>query len=574
MGTQPVRTLVSSLIALLLVTSAVGAQVPADQRDDPRSYLIPDAWRSKAVALVDPGSRGLKGGLTMERLELGQDLDVLYSGKGARLHVKVVPARVAPKDAYWVGQRVALVELEREGPKALIDGAIESLRAQIETRGKTWGWLRQNPEIREEKKALLERRARLQDARRLAWLGKDDEAVRLAQAQVRDRNLDVSELIQAAQVVHRVGRHEQATTIGDRAFKRATQSVHSAGETPKVKSRARLALGVAAALAGESSAARKVGTTLFDDPRLGCQAVRIASNMELAGDRKTALAFITELQRGVPSCGDGWALGVDLARRSGDIKLARAMAKAGMDARRGALAIHSALARVELAEGRGAEAITRAQTAAGKGNSGGDGMITLAAVVAAGHVQDARLEIWDGEAARAPNQGGSLALSAVACHGRRDMECMESRLSALRGVIRVDDQISAFHAYALARLGKIADAEATLKIAWTERNIGPAHLAAEAALAVAKNQDPAGAWKAYLEATRTEPGPVSRDGFEGMMAPEAAAASGGQPTDANQATDGHPATASDDDGSGRWMWILGALVAGLAIALTFRGRSS
>ena len=61
----------------------------------------------------------------------------------------------------------------------------------------------------------------------------------------------------------------------------------------------------------------------------------------------------------------------------------------------------------------------------------------------------------------------------------------------MRGVIRIDDQISAFHAYALARQGKIADAEATLKIAWAERVIGPAHLAAEAALAVAAGDEPA-----------------------------------------------------------------------------------
>ena len=57
-------------------------------------------------------------------------------------------------------------------------------------------------------------------------------------------------------------------------------------------------------------------------------------------------------------------------------------------------------------------------------------MITLAAVVAAGHAQDARLDAWAGEAARTPNQAGSLALGAMACHGRKDFDCLAKRLGA------------------------------------------------------------------------------------------------------------------------------------------------
>ncbi len=188
-------------------------------------------------------------------------------------------------------------------------------------------------------------------------------------------------------------------------------------------------------------------------------------------------------------------------------------------------------------------------------------------------MQDTRLESWAGDAARAPNLGGSLALGAVACHGRNDFECLSNRLAALRGVIRYDDQISAFHAYALARLGKIADAEATLKIAWSERVIGPAHLAAEAALAVAQSRDPSGAWKAYLEATRSEPGPVSRDGFEGMLTRDVAGEEGKNTEKAPASTESRPDTVADDGGSGRWIWIVGALVIGLAFALARRGRS-
>jgi hypothetical protein len=525
------------------------------------------------MGLVDPGSRGLKGGLTLERLDVGQTLDVRYAGRGATLRVNVVPSRVAPKDAHWTGQSVALVEVDRTGPKGIVDGALESLRAQLEAREKTWGWLRRNPEIREEKKALLERRAKLQDARRLAWLGEHDQAVRLAQSQIRDRSLDVSELIQAARVVHFVGRHDQGFIIGKRALDRATQSVHSAAASPKLKSRARFALGIAAALAGETQAARKVGASLFTEPRLGCQAVRIASALELVGERDEAQELLTELQRAIPGCGEGWALGVDLARRDGDISRARAIAKAGLDARRSAVSIHAALARVELVEGRGAEAITRAQTAAGRGDARRDGMITLAAVVAAGHAQDARLDAWAGEAARTPNQAGSLALGAMACHGRKDFDCLAKRLGALRGVIRTGDQISAFHAYALARLGKVADAEATLNIAWSEREIGPAHLAAEAALAVARSQDPAPAWKAYLEATRTEPGPISRDGFEGMLNRDPPIEADTEVETTEPSSESRAAGSDSDDGSGRWPWILGGIVVLAGLALTRRGRT-
>jgi len=146
-------------------------------------------------------------------------------------------------------------------------------------------------------------------------------------------------------------------------------------------------------------------------------------------------------------------------------------------------------------------------------------------------------------------------------------------LGALRGVIRTDDQVSAFHAYALARLGKIADAEATLKIAWSERVIGPAHLAAEAALAVAQSRDPSVAWKAYLVATRSEPGPISRDGFEGMLTRDAPPEDSAESSNDSTTAESRQATASDAGGSGRWIWIVGALVLGLAFVLTRRGRS-
>jgi hypothetical protein len=573
MGTHTVRRLALALAMILLLASSVSAQAPVDSRDDPRSYYIPEAWRSKAMGLVNPGSRGLKGGLTLERLEVGQMLDVRYGGRGATLHVNVVPSRVAPKNAYWTGQSVALVELERTGPKETTDRAIDSLRVQLEAREKTWGWLRRNPEIRKEKKALLERRAKLQEARRLAWLGEKDQAVRLAQSQIRHRSLDVSELIQAARVVHFVGRHELGFTIGKRALERATQSVHSAAASPKLKSSARLALGIAAALAGEAQAARKVGASLFAEPRVGCRVVRVASTLELVGNRAQAQELLTELQRAIPACGEGWALGVDLARLDGDIRRARAIAAAGLDAHRSAVSIHAALARVELVEGRGAEAITRAQTAAGRGDARRDGMITLAAVVAAGHAQDARLEAWAGEAARTPNQAGSLALGAMACHGRQDFDCLATRLGALRGVIRTGDQVSALHAYALARLGKVADAEATLNIAWSERVIGPAHLAAEAALAIARSEDPSSAWKAYLEATRTEPGPISRDGIEGMLNLEPPVDSDAEPEEAEPGSASRGSGTTDDDGSSRWPWILGGLVVLAGVALARRGRS-
>ncbi len=103
MGLNTFRHIGAALALLLLLVSTAVAEAPADLRDDPGSYMIPEAWRSKAMTLVDPGRKGLKGGLTLERLDLGQQLDVRYSGGGASLQVSVVPSRVAPKNARWVG---------------------------------------------------------------------------------------------------------------------------------------------------------------------------------------------------------------------------------------------------------------------------------------------------------------------------------------------------------------------------------------------------------------------------------------------------------------------------------------
>jgi hypothetical protein len=259
-----------------------------------------------------------------------------------------------------------------------------------------------------------------------------------------------------------------------------------------------------------------------------------------------------------------------MARRAGDLERARRVANAGLEARRGALSIHAALARLELTEGRGAEAVIRAETAAGRGRGGGDGLITLAAVVAEGHVQDSRLEAWDGEAARSPGQASKLALGAIASYGRGNLAGCASRLEAMRSLVRSDHQISAFHAYILARHGKVADAEATLEIAWSEGSIGPAHVAAEAALIGARGEDSLPAWRAYLSAIKADPGPVSRSQVESMISGDSGAAPQAEAEESPLGVTAPSPGAGDGESDGRLLWILGGLLALVGLVLTRR----
>jgi hypothetical protein len=563
----------AAALSALLVPRALG-EAPPDLRGDPKGYLVPESWRPQARTLVDPGRSGLAGGLTLKELGLGTHLDVRYAKGTTSLRVHLVPAKAAPEKVFWKGLRIAIVEVERAGDDKAVDRALTSLQILLEKREKSWGWLRSDPASRLDGKEILARRAKLKEARRQAWLGQDDRAVRTVQSQLRGRKIDVSELLLASRVVYRTGRKELGMKIGKRALERATQSVHALGLPDRAKHRARLALGMSAAYAGEHQAALNIGRSLFEAPRVGCEGTRIAEALELAGHRAVGRKLLAALQGALPACGEAWAMGIDQARRAGDLGQARAVATAGMEARRGSLAIHSALARLELVEGRSVEAVTRAETAAGRGRGEGDGLITLAAVVAEGQIQDARYAAWDGEAARSPTSAPKLALGAMASYGRGDLEGLSNRLGAMRALVRSDHQLSALHAYALARHGKIADAEATLTIAWNESLIGPAHLAAEAALDRARGEDPTPAWRAYLAAIRLDPGPVPRGDVEGLVTASAApgAASGSEAAAPGLAP--RRATPSDADGGGRWPWIVGGLVVLGGLAFSLRGRGA
>jgi hypothetical protein len=563
----------AAALGALLVPHALGEK-PPDLRGDPDGYLVPESWRPQARTLVDPGRSGLTGGLTLQELKLGTHLDVLYAKGSTSLRVHMVPARAAPEKTLWKGERIAIVVVERKGDDQALDRAQTSLQILMEKREKSWGWLRSDPESRLDGKVILARRAKLKEARRLAWLGQDDAAVRTVQSQLRGRRIDVSELLLASRIIYRVDRRDLAQKIGKRALERATQSVHALGLPDRVKHRARLALGMAAAYAGEPQAALNIGRSLFDVARVGCEVTRIAEALELAGHRDVARKLLAALQGAIPSCGEAWAVGIDQARRAGDLDQARAMATAGLQARRGSLAIHSSLARLELVQGRSVEAVTRAETAAGRGRGEGDGLITLAAVVAEGAIQDTRYAAWDGEAARSPTSASKLALGAMASYGRGDLEGLSNRLGAMRALVRSDHQLSALHAYALARQGKIADAEATLDIAWNEALIGPAHLAAEAALAVARSQDPTPAWKAYLAAIRLDPGPVSRGEVEGLITDGNPTSGPQEPAEPAPGVAPRKATPGDADGGSRWPWIVGGLVVLGGLALSLRGRGA
>ena len=574
----------TSILALGLLLSISHGPTRAggleDTVSDPRAYIVPEAFRSKARALVDPGGGGLPGGLVLKDVALGLHVRATYVGPPGTLVVEVLPIPVAPDDIFWRGRRVALRVARTTVEAAAQDEALARLKTIVAEREKGWGWLQRPPARAKEVELRNAAHAGLHHARRLAWLGDAAGSVRRVQAEVKRTPKDLSVLLQASRIVHLTGRRSVAHGFGQRAFDRATRSAAVKGLQVESRDRLRLVLASAAALAGRADAAWNVSRKTIADGRVACRIVRAAADLERAGDGAMGRRVLEELNRHVPSCEPALALAVDLARREGDHEGARAHGEAGLKAKPDSLAVRSALARLDLVAGRLDDAFVFARTATHKSRGRGDGLVTLAAVIGEGGGGDAEYESWQGEAARSPQNPAALGLGALGCLGLGDLKCAAEGIEKHRAVAPGGDQVSALHAWLLARIDQTQDAQATLDLAWSETTVGPSGVAAEAELAEARGETRRAIrlWEIYRVAVSTDPGPVTAAyarvrmaSLESVDAPDDAP--GSEPPPAGSATATQPKAASTGDeppGAPVWPWIVGVVLALLSVGLLLR----
>lgn len=554
---------------------ALPAPVPADPdaplpasaaaiHKNPDSYVVPEQWRDSARALVEPGESGLPGGLELIDVELGNRISATYRGAAGELRVDVVAPAVAGEGAAWVGKRLALVvvssTLSAEAEKA----ALARVQQLLEGREMAWSWFRRAPGQAQRDVASEAAMGAMRGARRLAWLG-DAEAAKVAVDEaLRGATDPLPLLLEGARVLHRAGATGHAAELADRAAELATQAITTGASTLDAygRDRLRVALAMATALGGHGTKAEEMTRDLLRRPSVACDVARVAEELDRVGalaEAAIVAAAVVSLERG---CDAGWAVGVDVARHRGDAAEAVRIGEQAVAERPVVVLARAALARALVAAGRVEEALLPARVAVGRSGAAEPVLTTLASIAARGVATAEVLEDWSGQAARYPNDAGRVAFGAIACWLSNDAQCASERFARVRELNGGEAAgTRALEALMLVHAGRLEDAAAAEKAAWTDAEVDLANVAAAAELAEAQGDTKAAvaAWRAYIAGSARELGPVP----EGIAQSKLRALTGeGVPAVAAAAPSTVPASAPAR--GPLWPWLLGAalLIAG------------
>ncbi len=560
--------LCASGLALILTIAAAAPSARAVD-PDPESYLVPSAWREKARALVDPGQSGLAG-MTLRDIKLGSEITATYSGPTGELVVRVVPARVAPAEAVWKGERLAIVPVSATVDDATRAKALGRLESLLKGRDKAWGWLRRTKTAEQrtaEAAASKEARALGVAARRAAWCGSRREMAEAVAGLLEEKvQPDLASLLLASKAAYHAEAWELGREAGKLAKGRALKAASADHVDKDVHDRTRVTLALASALSGDTHHARDLSRSLVKgSPEIACGLVGVAEALEKAGETEVGLEVLNLVQAAAPKCDDAWRAEIRMVQRQG--KAPEAATKAADEAkaaRPGSALVRVSTARLALAQDRMEDAAADARVGVLRSFAAGNSLTMLVLAGSAGAVAPVDLGRWDMRAAREKDTLDAVAFGAAGCLARGDGECAAPRIAWLAG--RPEGQhsrdLGALRAFALALAGQADEGSAALAEAWDAIHVGPAHVAAEAQLAVARErrEDAVALWKAYIRALEWGPGPISASQAKVRIAAleRPAPAPGATPSPSPAAP--QPAPSPEPGTDLPWVWIVVGLI--------------
>ncbi len=532
---------------------------------DPDSYVVPEQWRDSARALVEPGESGLPGGLELVDVALGNRISATYRGEAGELRVDVVAPAVAGEGAAWVGKRLALVVVSSTLSDEALKPALARVQQLLEGREMAWSWFRRAPGHAERDLAREAATLAMRDARRLAWLGDTAGATAAVDEALRGATDPLPLLLEGARILHRAAALDRAAELGDRAAELATQAITTGASTLDAhgRDRLRVALAMATALGGHGTKAEEMTRDLLRRPAVVCDVARVAEELDRVGalaEAAVVAAAVVSLDR---TCDAGWAAGVDVARHRGDAAGAVSIGEQAVAERPVVILARAALARALLAAGRAEESLLPARVAVGRSGAAEPVLTTLASIAVRGVATAEVLEDWSGQAARYPGDAGRVAFGAIACWLSNDAVCASQRFARVRELNGGEAPgTRALEALMWVHAGRLEDAAAAEKAAWSDAEVDLANVAASAELAEAQGDTKAAiaAWRAYIAASIRELGPVPEGIAQSKL--RALTGEGGPPAAASGAAS-TTVPASAPAGGPLWPWILGA---GLLVA--------
>ncbi|MEC9072561.1 MAG: hypothetical protein VX938_09295 [Myxococcota bacterium] len=568
------------IISLAVLLFAASVQVPAQaQIRGPRTgvtseYFVPEAWRERTRQLLEPGPGGLPGGLALKKLELGGRITATYESPEGTLVIHVNPAKKAPKDVLWKGDRLALSLVSSSVPEGTKSEALKTLQTLLQTRDSGWGWLRRPSTASETSGSIKASHDDLWDLRRQVWTGAPEAEVAAGLDQLiakGDRDLALS--IRSTRVAFRAGQEERAKKLAQMSREQGIRAASSSGLNDDMLARVRVALANASAYSGSEEETDKVVNVIVEGGQGVCRLSRTVTALVETGALKKAQNLTNTILRKEPTCDRVSAQRVEVALRLGDVVRARNLVERSREVHKSSFPVLAAQVRVELAAGDVDAALKPAMVLARQGMGRGEGFAMLMAVAAHGQVSAAELDRWAGLAARHPELPGPVQMGLVNCLVQQDAECALARLEQL-GAARVNAPgLNAARALALAWSDRLGEANQQLDAAWKKDVSGIFEVAVQAEIRTREGDKEAAAraWKAYLAQLPTDgPGPVT----EAQAKERLAALDGSGPSSASS---GGGESGSPDAPAGGvpvWIWWLAGIPV-LAFALQrMRGGSS
>ena len=508
--------------ALVITTWTVPAAAAPPSSES--EYFVPEQWRERIRQLVDPGPRGLPGGLHLATLELGDSIRITYRGDLGELKVQLVPPARAPADAELRTGNMVIVPLGSTLDKPAREHALARLHDLLSRRATNWGWLRRTVDPgRSDRMAKLTER--VSSAERAAILGDTDTVV----ATIADAGSgpdEINILLRLARTACGAGQTEPLRKPAAAWVGRLGSSIARKDRTQSSRQFLELLLAEAVAFSGDAAKAASMTAAAPNDDRLTCDRSRVAEDLACLGSTAKADAIARGIVKAAPSCARAWRVLAENARQAGDLPELERLVQRARKTQGPTATVQIALALARLQAGQTDAALGPAMAAV---SSDPDLTGSVNALFIVAHALSTTGEGAE-ESAKDPmsslgrfpvDTAQAAIVDAVKCLVPGDHACVAKELERAAGHIP-DGQVryAGLLALSYARSGQLALAADALARAWKAAPREIITLVAEAVTADSRQDRTAAimAWEALVKRLSRETAPITIEDAEARLA--------------------------------------------------------